>query len=133
MQSRKKSSATLFWVSTRDHDEDWFVFARSSVSACRFHEDYEGYNRDDAKARKVLGGIVWKEGDELPRHAQIPDLRPLGFNVLRVKPYRVVRLGGKTFKEGQLEALIEDAINKVRMKEINKKKEAVKTGEPAVN
>ena len=87
----------------------------------------------DAKARKVLGGIVWKEGDELPRHVKIPDLRPLGFKVLRVKPYRVVRLGGKTFKEGQLEALIEDAIDKVRMKEINKKKEAVKTGEPAVN
>jgi hypothetical protein len=29
----------LYWVTTEDHDEDWFVVAPNEVEACMFHED----------------------------------------------------------------------------------------------
>ncbi len=38
----------LFWVTTEDHDEDWFVLAPDGESACRYFEDFEGYDREDA-------------------------------------------------------------------------------------
>jgi len=38
-----KVPVTLYWVSTADHDEDWFIFAKSTRSAAKFHADYEGY------------------------------------------------------------------------------------------
>ena len=32
---RKPPCAKLFWCSTADHDEDWFVVASSELAACR--------------------------------------------------------------------------------------------------
>ncbi len=42
------SALRLYWVSTEDHDEDWFVLAPDGDAACRYFEDFEGYDRDDA-------------------------------------------------------------------------------------
>ena len=52
----KKNSGTvsLYWVTTADHSEDWFILAKSAGAAKRFHENYEGYNHGDAKARLIL-------------------------------------------------------------------------------
>ena len=44
----------LFWVTTEDHDEDWFVVASSAEEASRFHEDAEGYDPGDATAEEIL-------------------------------------------------------------------------------
>lgn len=43
----------LYWVETSDHDEDWFIIAKNSRSACSYHEQYEGYNSGDANASLV--------------------------------------------------------------------------------
>ena len=60
---RKRSKAKspsrplkLYWCTTPDHDEDWFIVARSAAAASREHEDdegyegYEGYEGGDAEA-----------------------------------------------------------------------------------
>ena len=46
----------LFWITTDDHDEDWFVVASSSTEASQYFENYEGYNPGDAEAEEILGG-----------------------------------------------------------------------------
>ena len=49
----------LFWVTTSDHGEDWFVIAHSAQEAATFHKDVEGYDPGDATAEMimpVLGG-----------------------------------------------------------------------------
>jgi len=43
----------LYWCTTEDHDEDWFIVARTARSARRLHEDMEGYARGDATAKLV--------------------------------------------------------------------------------
>jgi hypothetical protein len=43
----------LFWVTTDDHDEDWFIVAPDAAAAARFHEDAEGYDEGDATAELV--------------------------------------------------------------------------------
>ncbi len=49
-----KTQWALYWCSTPDGDEDWFVVAPSAWSACSFHEDAEGYDRGDASAEWVI-------------------------------------------------------------------------------
>ncbi len=49
-----KAEWALYWCSTPDGDEDWFVVAPSAWSACLFHEDAEGYDRGDASAEWVI-------------------------------------------------------------------------------
>lgn len=44
----------LYWCTTDDGDEDWFVVADSAREACRFHEDAEGYDRGDAHAERIM-------------------------------------------------------------------------------
>jgi hypothetical protein len=109
-RARKKAAAakvavTLYWVTTADHDEDWFIFAKSRRSAAKFHADYEGYGlRETAaqpirQARDIAGPF--------PRHAQIDDLAELGFEILKGGDHgRSVKLGDRTFVEGHLESLI---------------------------
>lgn len=61
----------LYWCTTPDGDEDWFVVARSAREARTFHEDAEGYSRGDAHAERIMalpgelrvaGG--WRNGPE---------------------------------------------------------------------
>ncbi len=44
----------LYWCTTPDGDEDWFVVADSAREACRYQEDAEGYDRGDADAERVM-------------------------------------------------------------------------------
>jgi hypothetical protein len=39
-----KQSIQLYWVTTQDHDEDWFIFADSAKSA-RASLDHEAFVR----------------------------------------------------------------------------------------
>ena len=77
---KKGRTFYLYWVTTADHDEDWFIVARTARSAANFHEDYEGYDRYDAKAEKIMSvpvNLKLKNG-EPPCHAQLSDLAKLG-------------------------------------------------------
>lgn len=94
----------LYWVTTEDHHEDWFIIASSSEEACAFHENNEGYNPGDAKAEKVLSipknifaEIGWPS-EEL--------LIELGAKFLQNDKSRVVLIEGRKFSEGMLESLI---------------------------
>jgi uncharacterized protein DUF4258 len=59
----------LYWCTTADGDEDWFVVASSAREARRYHEDAEGFDRGEAAAERVLAlppdlceGGGWKDG-----------------------------------------------------------------------
>ena len=40
----------LYWVTTDDHDEDWFILAKTRRAAESYHIEYEGYEPGDARA-----------------------------------------------------------------------------------
>jgi hypothetical protein len=101
-------TAKLYWVTTTDGDEDWFVLAFTSRSASSFHERYEGYDAGDAEAELILQAP--KLPGPFPRHAQLEDLKSLGFQLVDPNPdLRIIRLGKRVFAEGVLEHLVENA------------------------
>jgi hypothetical protein len=103
--SAAKVSVTLYWVSTPDHDEDWFIFAKGGRSAAKFHADYEGYAPGEAMAEPIVEAPG--SAGPFPRHAQINDLAVLGFEILKGGDHgRSVKYGDRTFVEGHLESLI---------------------------
>lgn len=94
----------LYWAWTVDHDEDWFIVAKSSYDAARGHEEAEGYDVGDARSYHVVNvpeGVKAEDGwpsDEL--------LIACGGEIVRGKQPRVVRFGEKTYTEGALDAEI---------------------------
>src|ERR1035441_9184191 len=76
-----KQSIKLYWCTTDDHDEDWFIFAESARSARAYHEYYEGYGKGDAQARLIVSNVTLKEfqNGTPPCHAQFQDLFQIGF------------------------------------------------------
>jgi hypothetical protein len=102
---------TLYWVTTEDHEEDWFILARHPRSAECYHVETEGYDQGDARAEQIMSvpkGLL--DESRLPRHAQLSDLMKLGFRILSGESAaRMVQLGGRTFVEGPLEQMIRTA------------------------
>jgi hypothetical protein len=96
----------LYWVTTEDHDEDWFVLAPSPEEATQYFENYEGYNEGDAEAEEIIG-----ISDDLQLETGWPDkelLKKLGFVYLSNEDdhTRVVEFYGRKFIEGEMEAII---------------------------
>jgi hypothetical protein len=99
----------LYWVTARDHVEDWFVFADSAKSARLFHEYYEGYDKGDAQARLIVSNVTLKEfmNGTPPCHAQFQDLFQIGLQNAGTSPNRRrAGLNGEIFREGILESII---------------------------
>ncbi len=44
----------LYWVTTPDHHEDWFIVAKNRKRAEIFHEQNEGYLPGDATAKEIV-------------------------------------------------------------------------------
>jgi len=94
----------LYWVTTEDHAEDWFVVANNAEEASTFHEDAEGYSPGDAKAEMILkipDGVTVNTGwpsDEV--------LRSCGANILLEGSTRVVEIGNRRFCEGLMESTL---------------------------
>jgi hypothetical protein len=112
-----KKPIHLYWVTTYDHDEDWFIFARTPRLAASYHEDYEGYDAGDAKADLVIARVEFQKYEQGPPpcHAQIADLLALGFEVVGSDPHRrSVRFKGECYVEGYLQALVVEASEKLR-------------------
>ena len=99
----KRRRLKLYWCWTDDHDEDWFVVARSAREARRLHEDGEGYGRGDAGSALVA---VLPEAFQSDRYIGWPR-RPLleccGAEIERWQTPRVVRIKGVLYVEGMLE------------------------------
>ena len=96
----------LYWVTTEDHAEDWFVLANSAKEAATFHEDAEGYAIGDATAEMILkipDGITANSGWRWPSDAI---LKSCGAKFLSEAPTRVVEIGNRQFCEGLLQSTI---------------------------
>ena len=94
----------LYWVVTDDHCEDWFIVAETNRQAATFHEQNEGYLPGDARAEEVTvipDGVNAETG--WPSDAV---LVAAGAEFVDQGPARVVRICGKTFCEGLLEATL---------------------------
>jgi hypothetical protein len=95
----------LYWVTTEDHAEDWFVLANSAKEAATFHEDAEGYAPGNATAEQILeipGKVTTNAGwpsDEI--------LKSCGAKFISEAPTRVVEIGNRKFCEGLLESTIQ--------------------------
>jgi hypothetical protein len=108
--TNNKQTMKLYWVTTDDHDEDWFIFAESARRARTYHEDYEGYGKGDAYSRLIVANVALKEfqNGTPPCHAQFQDLFQIGFQNAGTTPNRRgVKFSGEIFREGILEAIIE--------------------------
>ena len=94
----------LYWVTTEDHAEDWFIMANNPEEAATFHEEMEGYDPGDARAEMILElpkGVVADTGwptDEV--------LKSCGANILVEGPTRIVEIGDRKFCEGLMESTI---------------------------
>lgn len=114
----------LYWVTTDDHDEDWFMIASSSKAAAKLHEDMEGYNHGEAAAEAILD-----IPEHLPAERGWPTeelLRSLGAQFLHDEQPRVVEIAGRTFCEGMLESrlneIVDDAFEALGEGRLNKTK-----------
>ena len=61
-RARRKKRFFLYWCTTEDADEDWFVVADSARAARRYHERAEGYGklvpRKAAEAAQLTSSAV---------------------------------------------------------------------------
>lgn len=94
----------LYWVTTKDHGEDWFLVANSAEEATFFHESVEGYELGEAMAERILeipeaiaAEVGWPS-EEL--------LQSCGGNILVGGSARLVEIGGRKFCEGLMESTI---------------------------
>ena len=96
----------LFWVTTEDHDEDWFVVASSLEEACKFYEDAEGYDPGDATAEEIrdIPDNIYAE----PGWPSDEFLLAVGAKFIVDNPSRVVEINGRKFSEGLLESLLNE-------------------------
>jgi hypothetical protein len=93
----------LYWCSTDDHDEDWFVVARQAREAARFFRDYEGY--DGAQVFTELALVLPNELQD-EKYRGWPTRKLLlaaGATIRRWETPRVVELDGIQWVEGMLE------------------------------
>jgi hypothetical protein len=94
----------LYWVTTEDHAEDWFIVASSPQEAATFHENAEGYVYGDATAEMIVE--VPGEVNESTGWPSDEVLRSCGAIFLAEAPTRVVEIGNRKFCEGLLESTI---------------------------
>jgi hypothetical protein len=104
----KRSAATakgarpwkLYWCTTPDHDEDWFIIARTSVGARRCHENAEGYDSGTAEAEYVCD-VPARFVEGAPGWPSDAALKACGGEFLK-RGVRVVRIAGRVFGEGDI-------------------------------
>ena len=96
----------LFWITTEDHDEDWFIVAPSSIEASQYFENFEGYDPGDAKAEEILD-----IPENVPAETGWPSdelLLAVGAKFLLNDQSRVVEIAGMKYCEGMLEATLNE-------------------------
>lgn len=94
----------LYWVTTEDHHEDWFIVASTAGDATTFHEEEEGYDYGEASAKKIL-----KIPQSMSTNTGWPSeelLCELGAKFLRLEQPRVVEITGKKYCEGLMESIV---------------------------
>ena len=97
-----KAPINLYWVTTKDNDEDWFIFVHSARTAAKLHEEYHGYNPNYANANLVISQVPEFVVSAVPCPADISHLKDLRFEIVNLEPsHREVCLNGTMFVEGR--------------------------------
>ncbi len=94
----------LYWVTTEDHCEDWFIIANNANQAARIHENFEGYDEGDATAKIVLEIPVSISAETGWPSNEL--LKSLGATFISEDSTRVVEIAGRRYCEGMLEATL---------------------------
>lgn len=99
----------LYWCWTDDHDEDWFIVARSAQAARREHESEEGYELGAAQCSLVCR--LPEARQKTTTHPGWPDHELLvACGGVEMEPHtaapRVWRFGKRVYREGALQAMI---------------------------
>lgn len=89
----------LYWITTEDHEEDWFIIATNVAEAEKFFEKYEDYNPGDATAEAIMAIPEKVRVRYKAHHPHERVIRQLGGTYLQESP-RTVQLNGRTFQEG---------------------------------
>jgi hypothetical protein len=119
---RSRTALKLYWLTDPHHEDDWFVVARSTRDARRFYLYDVGEAASAAfdygcERILTLPKDFQKVDDEVfnihdDHHSGWPThelLRHCGAVFLREDSARVVRIGGRQFTEGMLDAEVERA------------------------
>jgi hypothetical protein len=101
----------LYWVSSEDHNTDWFIFATSARQAHAFHECSAGLRGpygDHANSRLIVSNVTLKGfmNGTPPCHARFEDLYQIGLEAGTNPGRRKGRFNGEIFRNGILEAII---------------------------
>ena len=94
----------LYWCETSDHDEDWFIVARSAREARKIHADEEGY-----EPTMIQATLVQRIPKEIAATQGWPDhelLLNLGAVFLCEKTPRIVQIGSVIYKEGGMDGVL---------------------------
>lgn len=96
----------LYWVTTEDHHEDWFIIASSTNEASQLHEEFEGYDLGSANAQEILS---------IPDNLQVESgwpsedvLLSVGAIFISNDEPRIIEINGKQFTEGMLETHLKE-------------------------
>lgn len=94
----------LYWITTPDGNENWFVVAETKSLAQEFHEYAEGYGGNYAVAKLVcpISNELTKkhvkdEEADWPTHELLKDL---GAKILTESNPRIVNINGLVYREG---------------------------------
>jgi hypothetical protein len=108
MQKRRQiNRMKVFWVTTPDGYENWFVVARTKKDAEISHEIDEGYNPNYAHATFVCDvplnlHKVYRPDKKIKTYwPRLAMLEELGFKVISRTSPRVVNKDGRIFTEGR--------------------------------
>lgn len=99
----------LFWVTTVDHEEDWFIVAENSDEAAILHEEGEGFEIGEAKVKEII--TIPEEMNPEKGWPSHELLQGLGAIFICDNP-RVVELNGIRYCEGMEGSFIDEVRGK---------------------
>ncbi len=111
-QKRRRPKLKLYWCSAPCHCEDWFVIGRSLVSARRWFEDFNGFDRGEADAQYLCDAPAQLQHDGDFRYgpsALLEDadaLRACGVRFLNAEVPMVAEFEGRRFVQGMFPELL---------------------------
>jgi len=95
----------LYWVTTPQNEENWFVVASTKGNAESFHNHAEGFDKDYSSAKlicKIPLNLLKKHhkinDEDWPNHELLEEL---DFNLIESDFPRIVLFNGKLFHEGK--------------------------------
>ncbi len=109
--ARRSLQLSLYWCSTDDHSEDWFVVAPTARGARRFVAGAEGFEIGEVDAERVAAVPAGVHEGEPPGWPSPEVITACGGTFLRTRSPRVVVFGDRQYAEGLFDALIEQLID----------------------